>query len=66
MPTDFKQEEFRGILSPLDEIECWQENERENIGSSQNESLRKKAELINKSFSKIAGPLSDLDILELG
>jgi hypothetical protein len=57
VPTDFKQDEFRGILSPLDEIECWQENERENIGSSQNESLRKKAELINKAFSKIAGPL---------
>lgn len=63
-PSDFKQEEFRGILSPLDEIECWQENERENL--SQNESLRKKSEIINQAFSKIAGPIRDLDLLDLG
>jgi hypothetical protein len=51
-------------LSPLDEIECWQENERENL--SQNESLRKKSEIINQAFSKIAGPIRDLDLLDLG
>jgi len=34
----------------MDEIECWQENERENVASTQNESLRKKAEMINKHF----------------
>jgi hypothetical protein len=32
--SDFDINEFRGILSPLDEIECWLENERENIASS--------------------------------
>ena len=31
--VDFKEEEFRGIISPLDEIECWQEIERENVGN---------------------------------
>ncbi len=39
-PSDFKVDDFRGILSPMDEIECWLENERENIGSNQGESLR--------------------------
>jgi hypothetical protein len=47
---DFVESEFRGILSPMDEIECWQEIERENVASTQNESLRKKAEIINKHF----------------
>ena len=48
--TEFKESEFRGILSPMDEIECWQEIERENIASSSNESLRRKAEAINRYF----------------
>ena len=47
---DFKESEFRGILGPMDEIECWQEIERENVASTQNESLRRKAETINKHF----------------
>lgn len=52
--TDFKEEEFRGIISPMDEIECWQEIERENVGNQQNEQLLKKAEMINKHFQKIS------------
>lgn len=64
--TDFSIEEFRGILSPLDEIECWIENERENIGSSSNETLRKNAAIINQYFHKITAPLSEIDSLELG
>jgi len=32
--VDFNEEEFKGILSLNDEIECWQEIERENIGSA--------------------------------
>ena len=33
---DFDEQSFRGILSPLDEIECWQEIERENVANSGN------------------------------
>lgn len=50
----------------MDEIECWQENERENIGSAQNERLRTKAAAINQHFAKVVQPLSDIDTLELG
>ena len=64
--TDFSVDEFRGILSPLDEIECWIENERENIGSSSNETLRKNAAIINQHFQKVTAPLSEIDTLELG
>jgi len=64
--VDFNQDEFRGILGPLDEIECWQEVERENIGSAQNENLRKKAEVINKHFARISQPISELENLDLG
>jgi hypothetical protein len=64
--TDFTIDEFRGILSPMDEIECWLENERENIGSNQNERLRNQAALINQHFNKIVQPLSEIDTLELG
>lgn len=48
--VDFQEDEFRGIISPLDEIECWQEIERENVGNQQNEQLLRKAEIINKHF----------------
>ena len=51
---DFNEEDVKGILSPLDEIEIWQENERENYGSQQKENLRKKAEVINVHFAKIS------------
>lgn len=64
--SNFSQDEFRSILSPLDEIECWQENERENVGSAENEPLRRKSELINQAFAKIAGPIAQVDTLELG
>ena len=33
MQTDYNEEDVKGILTPLDEIELWQENERENYGS---------------------------------
>jgi hypothetical protein len=52
--VDFNEEEFKGILSLNDEIECWQEIERENIGSAQNEKLRRKAEIISKHFNKVS------------
>jgi len=64
--VDFDQEEFKGILSLNDEIECWQEIERENIGSSQNEKLRKKAEIINKHFQKVSGQAQNFATLDLG
>ena len=57
---------MKGILSPTDEIEVWQENEKENYGSQQNEKLRKKAETINQHFAKVAKNFSDLDQMELG
>jgi hypothetical protein len=50
LQVDFSIDEFRGIISPVDEIECWQELERENVSSQQNEGLRKKAEAINSHF----------------
>ena len=50
----------------MDEIECWLENERENIGSNQNERLRNQAALINQHLNKIVQPLSEIDTLELG
>ena len=50
----------------MDEIECWQEIERENIASSSNESLRRKAEAINRYFQKVSSPISELDSLDLG
>lgn len=31
--TDYNEEEVKGILQPSDEIELWQENERENYGN---------------------------------
>ena len=64
--VDFQEEEFRGIISPLDEIECWIELERENVGNQQNERLLKKAEMINKHFLKISTQLSELESLDLG
>ena len=64
--VDFKEDEFRGIISPLDEIECWQEIERENVGNQQNEQLLRKAELINKHFQKVSSSLTELDNLDLG
>lgn len=64
--VDFNQDEFKGILSLNDEIECWQDLERENIGSQQNEKLRRKAELINKHFQKISSQVQDLATLDLG
>lgn len=66
VPADFKVDDFRGILSPLDEIECWLENERENIGSNSGEKLRSQAAEINKHFSKILSPIQEIDTLELG
>ena len=62
--TEFNQDEFRSILGPLDEIECWRDNERENIGKD--DKLAKKSELINQAFSKVAKPIAELDTLELG
>jgi hypothetical protein len=47
MQSDYNEEDVKGILTPTDEIELWQENERENYGSQQNENLRRKAEIIN-------------------
>lgn len=62
----FKEDEFLGIISPMDEIECWQEIERENVGNQQNEQLLKKAEIINKHFQKISTQLNELENLDLG
>jgi len=64
--ADFNQDEFRGILSPVDEMEVWLECERENVSSSENERLRKKAEIINGHFSNILKPYTDIDTLDLG
>jgi hypothetical protein len=33
MAHDFNEEDVKGILSPMDEIEIWLENERENISN---------------------------------
>lgn len=66
MHTEFNEDDVKGILAPTDEIEIWQENERENYGSQQNENLRKKAELINTHFSKVAKQFTDLDQMDLG
>jgi len=63
--VDFNPDEFKGILSLNDEIECWQEIERENI-SSNNDKLRRNAEAINKHFQKISSQVQDLPQLELG
>lgn len=61
LSTDFNQDEFRGILSPNDEIECWSDLERELITSHQgDERLRAKAETISKHFSKVSGPLAEI------
>jgi hypothetical protein len=30
---DFNQDEFNGILSPMDEIELWNQLETENVGN---------------------------------
>jgi hypothetical protein len=50
---DFSPDEFRGILEPLDEIEIWQDIERENVVSQENEKLRKNAEIINKHLTSV-------------
>ena len=64
--VDFQEDEFRGIISPMDEIECWQEIERENVANRQNEQLLRKAEFINRHFQKISSQLAELDNLDLG
>ena len=64
--VDFDESVFLGIISPLDEIECWQEIERENVGNQQNEQLLKKAEIINRHFQKISSSLTELENLDLG
>lgn len=33
MQTDYNEEDVKGILTPMDEIEIWQENESENYSS---------------------------------
>lgn len=66
MQVDFIEEEVKGVLSPTDEIEIWQENERENYSSQSGENLRRKAELINGHFNKVAKQFYDLDTMELG
>ena len=64
--TEFNQDEFRGILSPVDEIEAWIEVEREGIASQGNEKLRAKAELINKHFGKASKQISEMETMDLG
>ena len=66
MQTDYNEEDVKGILTPIDEIEIWQENERENITSQSGENLRRKAELVNIHFSKISKGIADLETMELG
>jgi hypothetical protein len=66
MQTDYNEEDVKGILTPTDEIEIWQENERENYGSQANEKVRRKAEVINGYFSKIQKNFYDLETMELG
>ena len=48
--VDFQEDEFRGIISPVDEIECWLEIEKENVSQQQNQQLMAKAEHINRHF----------------
>jgi hypothetical protein len=31
--ADYNEEDVKGILSPMDEIDIWLENERDNIAS---------------------------------
>ena len=64
--TDFNPNEFRGILSLKDEIECWADLEKELVSSQGDERLRQNAEAISKHFSKIAGPVNDMHNLDLG
>lgn len=66
MQTDFSEDDVKGILSPMDEVEIWLENERENIASQSGENLRRKAEIINSHFSKISKNLAELETIELG
>jgi hypothetical protein len=54
MHTEYNEEDVKGILTPIDEIEIWLENERENVASQSGEKLRGKAEIINQHFAKIA------------
>lgn len=54
MQSDYNEEDVKGILTPSDEIDLWLENERDNYASQQNENLRKKAEIINQHFNKVA------------
>jgi hypothetical protein len=63
---DFKPEEFRGILEPLDEIEIWQDLENENVVSQENEKMRKNAEIINKHFAAVQKQFQDLPKASLG
>lgn len=63
---EFNQDEFRGILSPIDEMEAWLECERDNVSSQENEKLRGKAEIINGHFSKVIKQYTDIDTLDLG
>jgi hypothetical protein len=66
MHTDYNEEDVKGILTPMDEIEIWLENERENITSQSGENLRRKAELVNSHFAKVSKGFSDLETMELG
>lgn len=54
-----------GILSPADEIEFWNDMEKMNVQTSQDEKLAQKAEAINKHFSKISKSIYDLPSMEL-
>ena len=63
---EFIEEDVKGVLQMTDEIELWVENERENYGSQQKEKLRKKAEVINAHFSKVAKGFYELEQMDLG
>lgn len=50
---EFKPEECRGILEPLEEIETWHELENELVVNNENEKLRRNAQIICKHFANI-------------
>jgi hypothetical protein len=63
--TAVEDNNFEGILSPIDEIEFWGDLEKMNVQSGTDEKLRQKAENLNKHFSKIAKPLYEINQMKL-
>jgi dynein heavy chain 2, cytosolic len=65
--VDFNpDEQFGGILEPLDEIQVWQDLEREQLASQENEKLRKNAEAISRHLAPVQPGFQELHAASLG